>query len=57
MPGLHPEVAMHMQNIAEDVKPVKQGQRRTNPSIMDKIKKEVQKLTDAGFLQEEQHPE
>lgn len=42
MPGLDPEVAMHKINIAKDVMPVKQGQRRTNPSIMDKIKKEVQ---------------
>lgn len=57
MPRLDPKVTMHKLNIAEDVMPMKQGQRRTNPPIMDKIKKEVQKLKDVFFIREKQHPE
>lgn len=52
MPGLDPEVAMHRLNIREDAKPVKQPQRKFHPAIMEKIEKEVQKLT----LQRLLHP-
>lgn len=41
MTGLNPEIAMHRLNIANDVKSVNQGQRRTNLAIMNKIEKEV----------------
>lgn len=53
MARLEPKIAMHKLNKAKDVKPVKQGQRRTNPVIIDKIEREVQKHKDVGFIHEE----
>ena len=46
MLGLDPEIAVHKLNISNDIKPVKQGQRRTKSAIMEKVEKEVQKLRD-----------
>ncbi|XXG47440.1 hypothetical protein AAC387_Pa02g2086 [Persea americana] len=57
MPGLDPKIAVHKLNLQENIKPVKQGQRRFRPVVMDKIEQEVQKLKNVGFIQEEQHPE
>ncbi|KAJ8644134.1 hypothetical protein MRB53_005882 [Persea americana] len=57
MPGLDPKIAVHKLNLQENVKPVKQGQRRFRPDVMDKIEQEVQKLKSVGFIREEQHPE
>eukprot|EP00253_Pinus_taeda_P020193 PITA_20193 len=36
--------------IKEDCKPVRQPQRRMNPTLKDIIKEELQKLLDAGFI-------
>ncbi|KAJ8622008.1 hypothetical protein MRB53_030537 [Persea americana] len=44
MPGLDPKIAVHKLNLQENVKPVKQGQRRFHPDVMDKIEQEFQKL-------------
>ncbi|XXG59331.1 hypothetical protein AAC387_Pa04g1435 [Persea americana] len=57
MPGLDPKIAVHKLNLQENAKPVKQGQRRFRPDVMDKIEQEVQKLKSVGFICEEQHPE
>ncbi|XXG82931.1 hypothetical protein AAC387_Pa10g0803 [Persea americana] len=57
MPGLDPKIAVHKLNLQENIKPVKQGQRRFYPDVMDKIEQEVQKLKNVGFIREEQHPE
>ncbi|KAJ8636172.1 hypothetical protein MRB53_010439 [Persea americana] len=57
MPGLDPKIAVHKLNLQENVRPVKQGQRRFRPDVMDKIEQEVQKLKTVGFIREEQHPE
>lgn len=38
---LNPEIAVHKLNISDDVKPMKQDQRRSKPEIIDKIEKEV----------------
>ena len=57
MPGLDPKIAVHKLNLQENVKPIKQGQRRFHPDVMDKIEQEVQKLKNVGFISEEQHPE
>ncbi|XXG88408.1 hypothetical protein AAC387_Pa12g0619 [Persea americana] len=57
MPGLDSKIAVHKLNMQEDIKPVKQGQRRFRPDVMDKIEQEVQKLKSVGFIREEQHPE
>ena len=57
MPGLDPKIAVHKLNLQENIKPVKQGQRRFRPDVMDKIEQEVQKLKNVGFIHKEQHPE
>lgn len=57
MPSLDLGIAMHTLNLRKDVKTIKQDQRRFRPEIMDKIKKEFQKLKDVGFIREEQHPD
>ncbi|XXG47601.1 hypothetical protein AAC387_Pa02g2225 [Persea americana] len=57
MPGLDPKIVVHKLNLRENVKPVKQGQRRFRLDVMDKIEQEVQKLKNFGFIREEQHPE
>ena len=57
MPGLDPKIAVHKLNLQENVRPVKQGQRRLRPDVMDKIEQEVEKLKNIGFIREEQHPE
>ncbi|XXG53583.1 hypothetical protein AAC387_Pa03g1662 [Persea americana] len=57
MPGLDPKKAVHKLNLQENMKLVKQGQRRFCPDVMDKIEQEVQKLKNVGFIREEQHPE
>ena len=53
MPGLDPKIAVHKLNLQENVKPVKQGQRRFRPDVMDKIEQEVQKLKNVGFIRKE----
>ena len=49
MPG-NKYVAVHELKIREDAKPIKQAQRRFHPLLMEKIKKEVQKLRNIGFI-------
>ncbi|XXG42081.1 hypothetical protein AAC387_Pa01g2429 [Persea americana] len=53
---INPKIAVHKLNMQKDIKPVKQGQRRLRPNVMDKIELEVQKLKIVGFIREEQHP-
>nr|GEV08507.1 DNA-directed DNA polymerase [Tanacetum cinerariifolium] len=43
-------IAWKLSDIQEDYKPVVQHQRRVNPKIHDVIKKEVEKLLDAGLI-------
>nr|GEX16461.1 hypothetical protein [Tanacetum cinerariifolium] len=50
LPGINPEFYTHKILIEEDYKPVVQHQRRVNPKIHDIIKKEVEKLLDAGLI-------
>eukprot|EP00253_Pinus_taeda_P005571 PITA_05571 len=50
MKGIHPSVYTHHIYIKEDCKPVRQPQRRMNPTLKDIVKEEVQKLLDAGFI-------
>ncbi|GJS43023.1 hypothetical protein Tco_0568066 [Tanacetum coccineum] len=46
----NPEFCPHKILIEEDYKPAVQHQRRVNPKIHDVIKKEVEKLLDAGLI-------
>nr|GEU42850.1 DNA-directed DNA polymerase [Tanacetum cinerariifolium] len=48
--GINPEFYTHIILMEEDYKPVVQHQRRVNPKIHDVIKKEVEKLLDAGLI-------
>nr|GEZ40554.1 reverse transcriptase domain-containing protein [Tanacetum cinerariifolium] len=48
--GINPEFCTHKILTKEDYKPAVQHQRRVNPKIHDVIKKEVEKLLDAGLI-------
>ncbi|GKF72940.1 hypothetical protein Tco_0219272, partial [Tanacetum coccineum] len=48
--GINPEYCSHKILMEEDYEPAVQHQRRVNPKIHDVIKKEVEKLLDAGLI-------
>nr|GFC44510.1 reverse transcriptase domain-containing protein [Tanacetum cinerariifolium] len=48
--GINPEFCTHKILMEEDYKLAVQHQRRVNPKIHDVIKKEVEKLLDAGLI-------
>nr|GFB20359.1 reverse transcriptase domain-containing protein [Tanacetum cinerariifolium] len=48
--GINPKFSTHKILMEEDYKPAIQNQRRVNPKIHDVIKKEVEKLLDAGLI-------
>nr|GFA49201.1 reverse transcriptase domain-containing protein [Tanacetum cinerariifolium] len=48
--GIDPEFCSHKILLEEDYSPKVQNQRRVNPKIHDVIKKEVEKLLDAGLI-------
>nr|GFB29296.1 reverse transcriptase domain-containing protein [Tanacetum cinerariifolium] len=48
--GIDPELCSHKILLKEDFSPKVQSQRRVNPKIHDVIKKEVEKLLDAGLI-------
>nr|GFB66346.1 reverse transcriptase domain-containing protein [Tanacetum cinerariifolium] len=50
MKGIDPEFCSHKILLEEDYEPKVQSQRRVNPMIHDVIKKEVEKLLDAGLI-------
>jgi len=52
MPGLSTNIVVHRLPIKEDCKPVQQKLRRMRPDIVLKIREEVKRQFDAGFLQE-----
>ena len=56
MPGLDPTVAVHQLAIKQGVRPIKQAQRRFRPELLPQIEAEVNKLEQAGFIQEVQFP-
>ncbi|KAA3482495.1 gag/pol polyprotein [Gossypium australe] len=51
MPGLSTDVVVHRLPIKEECKPVQQKLRKMRPDVVLKIKEEVKKQFDAGFLQ------
>ncbi|KAB2059293.1 hypothetical protein ES319_A11G291900v1 [Gossypium barbadense] len=57
MPGLSTDIVVHHLLIRQDCKPVQQKLRRMRPDIVLKIKDEVKKQFDAGFLQEVKYSE
>nr|GFA39592.1 reverse transcriptase domain-containing protein [Tanacetum cinerariifolium] len=50
LPGINPEFCRHKILMEEDYKLAVQHQRQVNPKIHDVIKKEVEKLLDAGLI-------
>jgi hypothetical protein len=56
MPGIPREVIEHYLKIHPDAKPVSQKPRRQSIEGQDFIRKEVQKLLDAGFIEQVHHP-
>nr|GFA04276.1 DNA-directed DNA polymerase [Tanacetum cinerariifolium] len=48
--GIDPELCSHKILLEDDYSPKVQSQRRVNPKIHDVIKKEVEKLLDAGLI-------
>nr|GEW69404.1 DNA-directed DNA polymerase [Tanacetum cinerariifolium] len=48
--GIDPEFCSHKTPLKDDYSPKVQSQRRVNPKIHDVIKKEVEKLLDAGLI-------
>ncbi|KAK5824981.1 hypothetical protein PVK06_019780 [Gossypium arboreum] len=48
--GLSPSTCMHKISIENNTKPKRDAQRRLNPPMMEVVKKEIQKLLDAGMI-------
>ncbi|GAU39246.1 hypothetical protein TSUD_396930 [Trifolium subterraneum] len=57
MPGLDPVIVEHHLPLKLECPPVKQKLRRTHPDMALKIKEEVQKQIDAGFLITSEYPQ
>ena len=57
MPGLDTNIVEHHLPLKPECPPVKQRLRRIHPDMADKIKKEVQKQLDAGFLVTSEYPQ
>ena len=57
MPGLDTDIVVHKIPLIEGSKPVKQKTRRMRPDMLLKVKSEIQKQWDAGFLDVVQYPQ
>ena len=51
MPGLDTDIVIHRLPLREECTPIKKKLRRLKPEILLKIKEEVKKQLDAGFLE------
>ncbi|RDX67969.1 Retrovirus-related Pol polyprotein, partial [Mucuna pruriens] len=50
LPGINPSICMHRILMEEEIKPIRQQQRRLNLTLLDVVKKEVTKLFAAGII-------
>ncbi|KAA3472692.1 gag/pol polyprotein [Gossypium australe] len=57
MPGLNEDVVVHRLLLKPECKPIQQKLRRMRPGMLLKIKEEVKKQFDAGFLHVSKYPE
>ncbi|XP_045822052.1 uncharacterized protein LOC123914933 [Trifolium pratense] len=57
MPGLDTDIVVHKLPLKPECAPVKQEMRRTRPDMALKIKEEVKKQFDAGFLTVAKYPQ
>ena len=51
MPGLDMDIVVHRLPLREECTPIKQKLRRVKPEMLLKIKEEVKKQLDVGFLE------
>ena len=56
MTGLDTDIVVHRLPLREECMPVKQKLRRVKPEMLLKIKEEVKKQLDAGFLEVAKYP-
>ena len=56
MPGLDQSIVVHHLSTQRDMKPKKQKFRRFRPDILLKIKEEVKKLLEVGFIEVSNYP-
>ncbi|XP_052305631.1 uncharacterized protein LOC112325327 [Populus trichocarpa] len=57
MPGLDTNIVVHKIPLEEGCKPVKQKLRRAHPDVWIKVKAELEKQWDAGFLEVVRYPQ
>ena len=57
MPGLDTDIIVHRLPLREECAPIKQKLRRVKPEMLLKIKEEVKKQLDAGFLEVSKYPQ
>jgi hypothetical protein len=50
MKGIHPDTCIHHIYTQGEVTPVRQPQRRMNPTLKDIVKEEIQKLLNVRFI-------
>ncbi|RDX92975.1 hypothetical protein CR513_24819, partial [Mucuna pruriens] len=50
LPGINPSICMHRILMEEEIKPIRQQQRRLNSTLLDVVKKEVTKLLAVGII-------
>ena len=56
MPGLDTDIVVHRLPLREECAPIKSKLRRVKPEMLLKIKEEVNKQLDAGFLEVSKYP-
>ena len=57
MPGLDTNIVVHRLPLREECAPVRQKLRRVKPKMLLKIKEEMKKQLDAGFLEVSKYPQ
>ena len=57
MLGLDIDIVIHRLPLREECAPIKQKLRRVKPEMLLKIKEEVKKQLDAGFLEVSKYPQ
>ena len=48
--GISPTLCQHKINFEEDAKPIIDHKRRLNPKMKEMVRKEIQKLLEAGII-------
>jgi hypothetical protein len=48
--GISPSLVMHKIHLEENLKPLREPQRRLNPAVQEVVRTEVMKLLDTGII-------